>query len=171
MRDLSNRRANILALVILAFGLSAMVGELLNMSTLKGVGLASCASPYTKVFSQATASDNGAPFETFAASFILHYTASDGVAHELNITPDLYQKLKGPYQRRNVYGAILAYGPALSKNVQQRTFDYAINSPGYLRKELNIPESASRIRVEMISQTEGSNHSWLLHGVSNENEF
>lgn len=171
MIDRCCKRSNVLALALLAFGLSAMAGEVLKISALKGIGLASCAAPYTKVFSEATTSDGSETFETFAAKFILHYETSDGDERSIHITPELYQKLKGPYQRRNVYGAILAYGPALSKDVQQRTFDYAVDSPGALRKELSIPENATNLSVEMISQTAGSKQIWTLQGTSNHPQF
>lgn len=163
MNQASAKKANLLAIGIGLFALSAMLGDVLKVPVLKGVELASCAAPYTKVFGQAVTYEDKKPFETFAAEFHLYYTTENEEMH-IVITPEVYQKLAGPYQRRNVYGAILAYGPALSEDIQKRTFDYAVNTPGTIRKELGIPADATDIRVEMISSTKGNSSKWVLQG-------
>ena len=44
----------------------------------------------------------------------------DGEVVEKNIDSKTYAGLKGPYNRRNVYGALIAYGPYLTskKNIK-----------------------------------------------------
>ena len=163
MNQAAVKKSNLLAIGIGLFALSAMLGDTLKVPALKGLGLASCAAPYTKVFGQALTYKDKQPFETFTAEFHLYYTSKNGERH-IAITPEVYQKLAGPYQRRNVYGAILAYGPALSEDVQKRTFDYAIKTPGTIRKELGIPANATNIRVKMISSTKGDSRQWILEG-------
>lgn len=143
-----------------------MLGSALNLPSLKGLGLASCAAPYTKVFCQASTRDGDQSFETFAADFIIHYQQANGDIKSIRITPEIYQNLQGSYQRRNVYGAVLAYGPALPETVQQSTFSYALESPGSITEELGIPHGAQNIQVEIISKSNGSHQRWTLHGNS-----
>ncbi|MGJ8676016.1 MAG: hypothetical protein ACSHX0_00720 [Akkermansiaceae bacterium] len=159
------KRSNILALVLLVFASSAMIGEILKMPTLKGLGLASCAAPFTKVFCHAQEYQSDNEFETFAAEFTLNFQTPRGEVQSIKITPEIYRQLKGSYQRRNVYGAILAYGPAFSQEVQQKTFHYAIESPGTIRKELGIPDDAIHITVKMTSKSKGIHQSWTLKGL------
>lgn len=155
------QKSNLLTLGILCWGFAAMLGELLHIPALKGLGLASSAAPYTKVFCQAEARTDGRPFETFAAEFRLHYQLKDGKKINLKLTPEMYQKLEGPYLRRNVYGAVIAYAPALPENLKQATLHYALVTPGNLRSELNLPDDAHHFSIQMISRTQGSNDQWI----------
>ena len=157
----SLKRSNLLALGILCWGTTAMLGEILKFPALKGVGLASGAAPFTKVFCQAESLEDKQKFETFAAEFWLHYRLENGTEMKLRLTPETYQQLQGPYQRRNVYGAAIAYAPALPPDLKQATLHYALVSPGKLRQELSIPENATDLSIEMISLTRGSNLRWI----------
>ncbi|BDS06115.1 hypothetical protein NT6N_11550 [Oceaniferula spumae] len=161
MKLTNHQRSNLLAILILAWGSTAMVGHMINSPTLKGIGLASAAAPYTKVFCQAQTRD-GKDFETFTADFTIFYQLEDGTEQSMSITPEVYQKLHGPYQRRNVYGAVLAYGPALPEPMQETTLRYALLSPGSVPSELGIPDSATHHRVEMVSRTPKTNNSWTF---------
>ena len=103
------------AVALLVVGLLQMAGDLLDHvglgvigRPLKGIGAASTASPAPKVFSTARG------LETFSTRFHLQWTDRAGKRHDLLLTPELYGHLKGPYNRRNVYGAVLAYGPVLA---------------------------------------------------------
>lgn len=156
------QRSNMLALGVLALGSTAMLGELIKNPTLKGMALATGAAPYTKVFCAAKTRDGSQSFETFAADFILHYQTPEGGRQQVTITPEIYQKLSGPYQRRNVYGAVLAYGPAMPEKMQLATLSYALQEPGKIPQELGLPENADGIRVEMISRTQGSSNRWMF---------
>lgn len=158
----SNQKSNLLALFVLGWGCTAMLGHVLQIPALKGLGLASGAAPYTKVFCQAEDLSDGRKFETFAMDFKLHYRLEDGAAQTMVITPEIYHKMKGPYQRRNVYGAVLAYGPALPRRTSQQTLHYALVSPGTLPKELGIPANATDFQVQLISRTGDSKNQWSL---------
>lgn len=139
-----------------------MLGHILQIPALKGIGLATSAAPYTKVFCQATALDDGRTFETFAADFELHYQLTDGTKQVTVITPELYQKMQGPYQRRNVYGAVLAYGPALPEDMGKATLRFALQHPGTVPRELGLPEGASHFQVKTISRTQGATSQWII---------
>jgi hypothetical protein len=84
-----------------------MAGDVLHLPWLKGIGAATGASPAPKVFSSVRG------LETFSTHFVIEWTDTAGSFHSQEITPELYARLRGPYNRRNVYGALLAYGPVL----------------------------------------------------------
>jgi hypothetical protein len=92
---------------LLALGLLQMAGDVLHVPLLKGIAAAAGASPAPKVFSSVRG------LETFSTRFFIEWTDSAGTFHSLEITPQLYARVRGPYNRRNVYGALLAYGPVL----------------------------------------------------------
>ncbi|MEM6820472.1 MAG: hypothetical protein AAF558_00840 [Verrucomicrobiota bacterium] len=154
--------ANRLATGFLIWGFSAMAGHLLGIAPLKGLGLASMAAPYTKVFCQAESLEDGRRFETFAARFTLTYFRSDGSQEALRVTPELYQRLAGPYNRRNAYGAVLAYGPALPEDMRRATFRYALIEPGVIVKELGLPSDAHDFEIHIQSLTAGWKDTWEL---------
>jgi hypothetical protein len=51
--------------------------------------------------------------ETFSTGFRVAWRRADGRTGSLDVTPAEAGRLAGPYPRRNVYGAVLAYGPVL----------------------------------------------------------
>ncbi len=161
---MKTKTSNILCLGILALGSSAMLGHLTGVTSLKSIGLATCVAPYTKVFCQAKCLESGENYETFAADFSIQYTDAHGIQVEQKLTPSVYQKIKGPYNRRNVYGAVIAYGPALPETIRHATFKYALTEPGTVAKELGIPEDASQVQIIINSKTRGNNNQWKLNG-------
>src|SRR5438552_11459313 len=98
-----NRRA----LLLLIVGLLQMTGDLLHVGALKGIGAATGASPAPKVFCSVKG------LETFSSDFVVEWTDRDGAAHALKLTPEINARLNGPYNRRNVFGAALAFAPVL----------------------------------------------------------
>jgi hypothetical protein len=101
-----NARALVAALV--GIGTLQMAGDLLGSPALKAIGAATGASPAPKVFTN----QNG--IETFSARFWLEWVDVGGAAHSTAITPHNYAGLRGPYNRRNTYGAAVAGAPWLS---------------------------------------------------------
>jgi hypothetical protein len=106
------KRAAPVLLVLL--GLLQIVGEVLHLPALRGLALASAASPAPKVFSAVRG------LETYSTRFYIEWTGSDSRFHSIEITPDVYSHMHGPYNRRNVYGAVLAYGPVLVTDPKSR---------------------------------------------------
>ena len=98
----------LVATFLIVVGLAAMAGDLAGLPMLRGLAMATGASPAPKVFSAV----NG--LETFSTRFSLDWTDADGDAHSVAMTPALYARVAGPYNRRNVYGAALAYSPVLA---------------------------------------------------------
>ena len=102
-------------------------------------------SPAMKVF---TAHDG---YETFANKFSITIDRVDGSREQLTMSPELYQRLDGPYNRRNAYGATIAYGPLLSTNPSTRSMfeqvaAYSICKPGTLIAEVSGNRTPGQLR-------------------------
>ena len=95
------------SLLLLVLGLTRMVADLSGASTVAAVAGATGASPAPKVFSSVRG------LETFSSGFSLSWTNTAGEPVVLEITPANAARIQGPYNRRNVYGAVLAYAPVL----------------------------------------------------------
>jgi hypothetical protein len=138
------------AACLIAVGLLQMAGDLCErfVSTdvgrpLKGVGAATAASPAPKVFSAVRG------LETYSTRFFLEWTGADGAAHSLELTPEVYSHLRGPYNRRNVYGAALAYGPVLPEELRGPVMAYALCGDAPLLRELGIDPAQVRGPVRL----------------------
>jgi hypothetical protein len=104
------RRELATAAVLIGVGCAQMLGDLLQIPALRAAGAATGASPAPKVF---TAQDG---FETYANRFFLEWQDITGQKHALELTPESYSAIRGPYNRRNVYGAVFSYAPVLDAN-------------------------------------------------------
>lgn len=138
-------------IALLAVGLLQMTADMLHVRALKGVAAATAASPAPKVFSSVRG------LETYSSRFFVEWTDKSGMFHSIKISPENTGGLRGPYNRRNVYGAVLAYGPVLQSDPSVRPmFDavsrYALCGDAPLLRELRIPvteiRGAPHIRIE-----------------------
>lgn len=115
------------AIFLVILGVAQMTGDLLHAPAIKGVAAATGASPAPKVFSAV----NG--LETYSTKFYLD------LGHErVELTPELYARIRGPYNRRNVYGAALAYGPVLPASLRDPVTKYALCGDAPLLRELKL---------------------------------
>lgn len=87
-----------------------MAGDLSGSEALSGFGRATAASPAPKVFSAIRG------YETYSTRFTLSWRTKAGAERELELTPERYSRIRGPYNRRNVYGAVVAYAPVLASD-------------------------------------------------------
>jgi hypothetical protein len=158
---LTPKTANFMALVLTALGCLQLVGFFLDSRPLRGVGAALVMAPFPKVFSDVDG------LETFASSFELRWTDAQG-AHALPITPEFYSRLKGAYNRRNVYGAALSYGPRLPPPLWQAVFCYGFGPRGPLRREFGLGPDARGIAVLIRTNTKGRFDQWTLQPSCNE---
>ncbi len=136
------------AFVLLVVGLFQMTGDLLRLPALKGIGAATGASPAPKVFTAVRG------MEGSSTLFFLEWTDRRGDAHELHLTPEIYQRLAGPYNRRNVFGAVLAGGPVMATDerlagMYRSVSEYALCGQAPLLRELGVDpaEVAGPVRV------------------------
>jgi hypothetical protein len=143
------------ALTLLVLGLLQMTGELLDQTgmatlgqALKGIGAATTASPAPKVFSAVHG------LETYSTRFYLEWTDCAGHNEVVRLTPQLYRRIRGPYNRRNVYGAALAYGPVLATSERtapmfRSVIRYALSGQAPLFVELGMKpqDKVGKVRV------------------------
>lgn len=122
-----------LTLLIGVLGSLQIIGHATGSRTLRGLGLATGIAPYPKVFCEAEG------YEPFAATFIISGTDPEGTPVEIPLTAERYSQLEGPYQRRNVYGAALAYAPRLPENLRNHLFSKVLADDSPLSSELNLP--------------------------------
>ena len=135
-------------------GFAQMAGDIFHCPALKAVAAATAASPAPKVFSTVKG------LETFSTRFFIEWNDATGAQHSVEITPERYAHLRGPYNRRNVYGAVLAYGPVLETDrhtiaLFNEVSTYALCGNAPLLRELGIPAKATeslRIRLQIRPQ-------------------
>ena len=107
-----------------------IVGHFLDSRALRGIGLATGIAPFPKVFCE---SDG---YEPFAAEFRI----IDRNDIEILLTPERYSQLEGPYQRRNVYGAALAYAPRLPEDLRDHLSKKILSKEFTLSRELDLSD-------------------------------
>lgn len=107
-------RRRVWAGILLVVGCLQMAGDLLGSPPLKALGAATAASPAPKVFSAVEG------LETYSTHFFLVWRDAAGREREVELTAEICARLRGPYNRRNVYGAALAYGPVLASSEEGR---------------------------------------------------
>ena len=123
------------ALALLALGLVQMAGDLTGQSWLKALGAMTAASPAPRVFSAVKG------YETYSTRFFIEWADGEGHRRELEITPEVYAQVQGPYNRRNVYGAALAYGPVLPAELREPVMRWALRGRRPLLEELGVMTS------------------------------
>jgi hypothetical protein len=142
---------------LVALGCIQMAGDLAGRPDIKAVGAVTQASPAPKVFT----SQGG--FETFSSRFFIEWADAQGARHELELTPETYRRLEGPYNRRNAYGAALSYAPVLAASERTRpmldqVMRHALCGAAPLLGELGIPrdEVASPVLLRLEPREQGS---------------
>jgi hypothetical protein len=145
---------NLAAAGLVIIGLAQMAGDLARLPPIKAIAAATGASPAPKVFSAVKG------LETYSTRFFLEWIDPSSSAHSVELTPAVYARLRGPYNRRNVYGAVLAYGPVLLTDPNAKPmFDavsrYALCGEAPLLKELGIEPNQvhGRLRIRLEPRT------------------
>jgi hypothetical protein len=160
------------------------IGYVANSPNIKGIGFATVASPLPLVFSVY----NG--YETFSTTFEISATLANQSIIQTTLDHKLYGKLQGPYNRRNVYGAVFAFGPFFNtENLLQlrqsilkhgicenhrldswgtkglHTLRRGLDQP--LMKELGLGYlCAKKIQVTIKSKTLGNeNKTWMMEVI------
>lgn len=141
---------------LLLVGLLQMIGYLTHIQKIRGLGFMTAASPLPLVFSDVEG------LETFASSFVVTITDHTHDTFVLSITPQLYSQLRGPYNRRNVYGAAFAYGPKIPEPLWKSVLSYGFCAEGPLAKEFGVTERIQDVDVRVETKTKGRNDAWNL---------
>ena len=155
-----SRFAKLAPWALVGIGLLQPLGYLTGLTAVRGIGMATVASPLPLVFSHFRG------VETFAADFELELLFADGRTHREPITPALYARLGGPYNRRNTYGAVISYGPAFTepqeKELLRAVLSYGFCRGGPLAVELGTSEPVREARIHVRSRTAGSDDTAVL---------
>jgi hypothetical protein len=144
-----------LYLLVILIGLLQPIGYLLGNKSIKGIGQASGSSPLPIVFTEVKG------VETFASNFYIQFINNEGNNAEYQITPHLYSKLKGPYNRRNIYGCAISYGPILKKEIWESILNYGICGK-VLLKEMGLPLTGKNYSIRIKTKTSRKNDEWIL---------
>ncbi|WP_306642876.1 hypothetical protein [Sanyastnella coralliicola] len=140
--------------IVLLIGALQIIGWSLQIQPLRQLGMAYCSSPLPIVFTEVRG------VETFANDFYMEYEYL-GEQHQTKITPEIYSQLEGPYNRRNVYGAAISYGPVLPNSIWSAVLNYGVCN-GTLLEELGIPAQAENVQIRIKSRTVDRNDEWIL---------
>lgn len=156
-----------IAAFLIGVGCMQMFGDVFGVPVLKAFGAATGASPAPKVFT----AQNG--FETYANKFYLEWRDAAG-DKKMELTPEIYSNMRGPYNRRNAYGAVFSYAPVLDSNPLTRPmFRTALNrsfcGARPVIAEFGVPPDAARhgalrVRLEPRRATDSARFK-LIHEV------
>ncbi len=162
---LSDHKSAFAAAALIVVGCAQMAGDLTGFVPLKAIAAATGASPAPKVF---TAHQG---FETYSSNFFISWADKDGKSHSVQLTPEVYRGLKGPYNRRNAYGAALAYAPVLHASQHTRPMhaeilNYTFCGESTALQELGIgwTPAAGPIFIRLEPRQElPADHTWKLN--------
>lgn len=127
------RRTLRIAWGLLLLGLLQMFGDLAGLPPLKALAGATAASPAPKVF----CAHQG--YETISTRIRIE-AEKDGRKRVFKFPDTGTPRLKGPYNRRNAYGAALVYGPILPPSTVESAWRYALCGKAPLLTELGLEE-------------------------------
>lgn len=142
--------------LVIAIGFLQIIGYLTQQKTIRGLGAVSASSPLPIVFTEVKG------VETFASDFYVQYRNPQGEIEKIKMTPEMYSKFKGPYNRRNIYGAAIAYGPVLPKPLWQSVLNYGLCND-VLKNELQLPVSKQGFSIVIETRTAGREDHWELN--------
>lgn len=159
-----SRREAAVAAALIAVGCLQMTGDVLRIPVMKGIGAATSASPAPKVF---TAQDG---FETYANRFFLEWRDAGGEPKSMELTADVYASLAGPYNRRNVFGAVFSYAPVLDANPLTRPMFRTVLARAFCTNdppvaEIGLPADAARhgpLRIRLEPRRTPGRHDFAL---------
>jgi len=142
--------------LVLLIGSLQIIGYVTGLDIVRNLGRVTSSSPLPLVFSEVKG------VETFASNFYMRYDDANGQQQRIKITPEMYSKLKGPYNRRNIYGAAISYGPVLPEDLWQSVINYGLCND-ILKDELKVPVSKDNFSIYIETRTQGRNDNWTLN--------
>lgn len=155
-RFLSNRT---LLVAVLATGSLQLVGWATGWTALQRLGQLTAASPLPLVFS----THQG--WESFSPRFVIDVKYRDGKMQHVPVEPRVYAELPGPYNRRNVYGAVMAFGPLLAEGkkraMRDQVLHYAFCDGGPLARLASRPDDVVGAVVSAAPRARGESAVWV----------
>jgi len=141
--------------IIILIGFLQIIGFVTTIQPIRSLGIVTASSPLPIVFTEVKG------VETFASNFYIQFRKDNGAMEKIKITPELYSKFKGPYNRRNIYGAAISYGPVLPKTIWEPVLSYGL-CQNVLRDELGIEVTTNEFSILIETRTEGRDDQWIL---------
>ena len=145
----------ILYFIVIAIGLLQTIGYLTQIEIVRNLGILTSASPLPIVFTEVKG------VEGFAADFYFQWDKAESKTEKIKITPQLYAKLKGPYNRRNIFGAAIAGGPMLPKTMWNPILNYGL-CQDILTNELELDIDKESFSLLIQTRTAGRNDTWTF---------
>jgi hypothetical protein len=162
----SSRGQNVLCWLVVMVGLIASLGYMTRAERIRGFGQLTVASPLPLVFSAFRG------IETFALRFEVETLSAAGVRTRMEITPAVYSRFHAPYNLRNVYGAVLSYGPGFREPKELKLLDSVLKhgfcDSGPLARDFGVPEPVEQVTVRASSKTAGHPGEWTLQARCSE---
>lgn len=146
--------------ILVIWGSINSVAYLCHEDRFSGIGFAFASSPLPLVF---TSYRN---VETFSTMYEMDYmTIYNDTVNTKQMDSKLYSMLDGPYNRRNVYGAMFSHGLLFDNNnlikMRDEILYYGVCNPGLLIKEFGI-NAIKQLNISMMSKTKDDNRRWNL---------
>lgn len=151
---MKNTFRNILYIFLILAGSLQVIGYLTGVQALRGLGQAFTFSPLPIVFTEVKG------IETFASEFELEYITESSDTVSINITSEVYSKFKGPYNRRNIYGAAFAYGPILPEAIRTTILKNGFCGIQFLKDDLGIKEGIKKAVIHISTKTKNRKDKW-----------
>lgn len=137
----------IAGILLCLFGTIRVVADVFGFEQLSAAAAVTNAAPAMKVFT----AHKG--YETYSSVFELTIRQVDGQTLTMRLDPRSYSGLKGPYNRRNVYGALIAYGPVLVADPRTQLMWYEMAHRAFCRQPGVLAELMFEDVVELESVT------------------
>ena len=132
-------RYQVSAVFLVILGTAQIIGDLSAVLPLRAIAAATGASPAPKVFAAVQG------LETYSTRFYVEWAGG-----RIELTPELYSRMRGPYNRRNVYGAALAYAPVLPEALRDPVIRHALCGDASLFRELAVEVNTQRGPVVIV---------------------
>ena len=146
---------NLIYVLVVLIGMLQIIGYVTKVDAIRSLGIVSSSAPLPLVFTEVKG------VETFVSDFYIRYKDAEGVQQELKLTPEIYKQLRGPYNRRNIYGAAIGYGPVLPESLWNSVLSYGLCNH-VLNEEFDISNEASEVSVSIKTRTAHRDDSWIL---------
>lgn len=146
---------NLIYVIVVLIGMLQIIGYVTKVDAIRSLGIVSSSAPLPLVFTEVKG------VETFVSDFYIRYKDAEGVQQELKLTPEIYKQLRGPYNRRNIYGAAIGYGPVLPESLWNSVLSYGLCNH-VLNEEFNISNEVSEVSVFIKTRTAHRDDSWIL---------
>jgi hypothetical protein len=127
------------AALLVILGTARIIGELAGFLPLQAIATATGASPAPRVFSAVRG------LETYSTHFYIEWPG-----FRIELTPEVYSRMRGPYNRRNVYGAALAYAPVIPSTLRDPVIRHALCGDAPLLRELGVEVKAASGPITLV---------------------